>query len=208
METKDEKYKVQMNTTKAKIALCEDLLVMLFGIGATLWFLWVIVRCILRILGTHIFSERLLYGGIAVGGVLFLATIILACLVNGLRTYARFRVLPITIFISATAIGFISKKSKHVVPSSEILHILNRKHSIILVWNINDTPITFSFFKSYFGAKGLAELNERFKDFVQYTDNPSQIKQIGKSLRLDDLFRKNRYEFQLDKISMRNNTND
>lgn len=173
---------------------------MIGGLCAGFWLINKIIICLSRIFDSNIFMEKLLFGGAAIGSGLFLIPIILAELINWTKIYATFKIFPLTISVSQKAIEFADRKGKYTLPIPSITHILSRKNRIILVWNVNEAPVTFTFLKNDFGNEALSKLKECFKELEQYTDELSRINPIWKELKLDNIFRGNRYEYLIGKI--------
>jgi hypothetical protein len=188
-----------MNTLINKIRLCAFLCWSLFSVGGGVCLLWFAARCVARFFNTNVYDERLLYGSAAALAVVAIIIFIRVSLVEGVQTYVRFRVLPIIVYVLADRIEFVNKNAKYVVPKSDIAYIFKKRNCIILAWKVDDSIITFSFYKYYFSSRTMKELNNCFRDFPQYTEDPTEIRQISKRLKLNDSFRKNRYEYQIGK---------
>ena len=109
----------------------------------------------------------------------------------------NYHLLSFTISILDDGIEMTSKAGKYLIPRSDILHLFYYTTGITLVWKQGNSPITFHVRNNHFGNITIKEMAGVLSNFEEYTEDKNQIQQIRKNLKLDHIFRKNRYEYQL-----------
>jgi DNA-binding LytR/AlgR family response regulator len=145
--------------------------------------------------------EAVLFIGLTLAGVLMLSIPLFMTVGFSLAIYMQSRLFSVTVVVSEDGIEISSKAGRYLVPKSDIIHIFGHAAGVTLVWKVADSPITFSITRSLFGAKAVERLMRRLRQFAVYTDDESEIKKVRRSLKLDHIFRKNRYELQLRRLT-------
>ncbi len=128
-------------------------------------------------------------------GLLFLSVL------TTIQFVVVFRLFSIRIIVSDTGIEITNRYGIIFITESKLLYILEHPGAITLVWKNTDGFVTFYLSKKWFGAKIIEELAKELRRFDTYTNDIDRIKQIWKNLKLDHVFRKNKYEYQVAKLS-------
>jgi predicted PurR-regulated permease PerM len=131
--------------------------------------------------------------------VLIMAFCVLSAVIFFWMAARTLGLLSLRIQVSDERIEIISRKDKCIIKRSDILHILGQSSGPLLVWQMDNSPVTFNITEKLFGTKVLEKTKAVFGEFDVYVEEEKAIRQIRKRLNLDHIFRKNRYEFQLGK---------
>lgn len=191
------KHEFKIRNLRLTIDLCLSMLGVLFWGAHCLYFLFGVAKTIFAAFGSDIWLEAVANIGIAIMGIIVIFLFLFMTLFFIKMIRINYNLLSLTISVLDDGIEINSKREKYSITRSDILHIFHYTTGITLVWKQVDSPITFHVLKSHFGnktIKGMAGLLSRFEG---YTEDKIQIKRIRKSLKLDHIFRKNRYEYKL-----------
>ncbi|MHC4460215.1 MAG: hypothetical protein ACYS6W_00930 [Planctomycetota bacterium] len=181
------------------IDLCLSLLGVL-GFGAlSLYLLFGVTKAVFLAFGSSIWLEAVAHIGIAIVGVICISLFIFATVLFVKMTWVYYHLFSLTVAVLADAIEITTKASKCLIQESDIMYIFGYKTGITLVWKFGESPMTFFITKNLFGTKAFKELSLLLGRFAAYTNDEYQIEKIRRSLKLNHIFRKNRYEFQLSK---------
>ena len=161
------------------------------------YFLLGVKKVVFAAFRSDIWLEAIAHIGIAIMGVIIIFLFIFMTVPMVKMIRINYHLLSLTISISNDGIEITSKAGKYLIPRSDILHLFYSKTGITLVWKQGDAPITFDVQNNHFRNKTIKEMAGLLSNFEGYTEDKNQIKRISKNLKLDHIFRKNRYEYQL-----------
>lgn len=168
-----------------------------FSGAHSLYFLFGVAKVVFAAFGSDIWLEAVANIGVAIMGAIIIFLFLLMTLILIKMVRINYYLFSLTISVLDDGIEITSKAGKYLIPRSDILHLFHYTIGVILVWRQVDSPITFHVRKSYFGNKTIKEMAGLLSRFEGYTEDQNQIKRISKSLKLNHIFRKNRYEYQL-----------
>lgn len=160
---------------------------------------------LLKLLSPALDSENLLQVIILIGSVTagVIMLVILVFMTVGFATIVlvRYHLFSLTVDVLPEGIKIFSNTGTCYVPKSDIMYILKYTTGMTLVWRFHGKPITFYIRRSLFGSKSLQEMAKILSLFEGYTHDRGEIKKIKKDLKLNHVFRKNCFEYQLSKLS-------
>jgi hypothetical protein len=195
------KHEFRISNARLAIHLSLALWGVLFFGYLSLSFSTKMVKALLFTFPQHNIAEVVFYIGLVIMGTLMLSILVFMTVAFALMIRVYLRLFSLTFAVSSEGIEIISKAGKCFVSKSDIIHVFSNKTGITMVWKPNEVIMTFFITKKLFGGKPIQDVNRLFNQYDIYTDNKQQIKQIRKKLKLDNIFRKNRFEFQLGKLS-------
>lgn len=191
------KHEFTISNLRLAIDLCLSLLGVLFFGANSLYFLFGVAKIVFAAFGSDIWLEAVAHIGMAIMGAILTFLLIFMTLSFIKMIRINYHLFSLTISVLHDGIEITSKTGKYLIPRSDILHLFNYTKGVTLVWKHGDAPITFHVRNNHFGNKTIKEMAGLLNRFEGYTEDQNQIKRIRKSLRLDHIFRKNRYEYQL-----------
>lgn len=191
------KHEFTISNLRLTIDLCVSLICVLFFGALDLYLLFGVAKIVFAAFRSDIWLEVVAHIGMAMIGaiIVFLFLFITFSFIKMMRMNCH--LFSLTISVLDDGIEITSKAGKYLIPRSDILHLFHYTTDVTLVWKQGSAPITFHVRKSHFGNKTIKEMAGLLSRFEGYTEDQNQIKRIRKSLRLDHIFRKNRYEYQL-----------
>ncbi len=169
--------------------------ILFFG-AYSLYFLFGVTKVVFAAFRSDIWLEAAAHIGMAIMGIIIIFFFIFMILFSIKMIRINYHLLSLTISVSDDGIEITSKAGQYLIPRSDILHLFHYTSGITLVWKKGDAPITFQINNNHFRNKTIKEMAGLLSNFEGYTKDKNQIKQISKSLKLDHIFRKNRYEYQ------------
>ena len=201
--------KIYFKTSKIRLIyyLCSTAFCMLVTVLACLWMIIIIKSLLLdtiRIIPLYGLYGLAIFSFIIVSAVLYLLVWLLFVLGTVYYFDKWWRHLSLCVSISEDGVEIRNNKGTCSITMQEITHIFPHKENFILVWNVKNKPITFSIPKEGFRSKDLKKISERLSSQEQYTDDKVKIKQISKTLKLNNVFRKNRLKYYFAELSKDN----
>ena len=122
--------------------------------------------------------------------------------ISGLKiAYVLWHFLGLTVSVSGKGVEFIGRHKTYTVPMDDIVHVLDNNEAIIIIWKTESNLQTFHFVRNLFGTRIYKELKTLFQQSQVYTMDKSEIEYIRKTNGLKNVFRKNRLEYLLPKIT-------
>ena len=100
----------------------------------------------------------------------------------------------IFIFMNNNNIKIIHKSDVYVISFDKIKHVLKVPKGLTLIWNINNSPITFSISAMYYGSHVVKIICSHLCNHNCFTSDKKEIKRIRSLFGLNKIFRKNRIE--------------
>jgi len=191
------KHAFSISNPRLTIDLCISLICVLFCVTQVLHFLLGVSKTIFVAFGSDIWLEAVAYISIAMMGAIIIFFFIFTTVLFIKMIWINYHLLSLTISVLDEGIEITSKVGKYLIPKSDILHLFHYTTGVTLVWKQGDAPITFHIRNNHFRNKTIKELAGLLSNFEGYTEDKNQIKRISKNLKLDHIFRKNRYEYQL-----------
>ena len=191
------KHEFSISNPRLAIDLCMSLICVLFFGANSLYFIFHEVKIAFAAFRSDIWLEAVAHIGMAIMGAIIISFFIFTTLFFIKMIHINYHLLSLTISVLDDGIEITSKAGKYLIPRSEILHLFHYTTGITLVWKKGDAPITFQINNNHFRNKTIKEMAGLLNNFEGYTKDKDQIKQISTSLKLDHIFRKNRYEYQL-----------
>ncbi|NIP26778.1 MAG: hypothetical protein GWN67_20860 [Phycisphaerae bacterium] len=191
------KHEFTISNPRLAIDLCICFICVLFFGAHGLYFIFGVSKTIFAAFRSDIWLEAVAHLGIAIMGIIFIILYLFMTLFFIKMIRINYHLLSLAISIFDDGIEITSKAGKFLIPKSYILHLFHYTTGVTLVWKQRDAPVTFNVRNKHFGNKTIKEMAGLLSRFEGYTEDKNQIKRIRKNLKLDHIFRKNRYEYQL-----------
>jgi hypothetical protein len=191
------KHEFSISNPRLAIDSCICFICVLFFGALGLYFLFGVLKTIFAAFRSDIWLEAVAHLGIATMGIIFIILFLFMTLFFIKMIQINYHLLSLAFFILDDGIEITSKTGKCIIPRSDILHLFYYTTGLTLVWKQGDATITFHVRNNHFGNKTLKEMAGLLSNYEGYTEDKNQTQRIRKKLKLDHIFRKNRYEYQL-----------
>ncbi|GAH62097.1 unnamed protein product, partial [marine sediment metagenome] len=187
----------KISNTRLAIDLFGGAVVILGSAGFGLWFF---AKAIILVF--HAFNSREDVGiGLQLGaaamvllGAGFLLS--LSALLAG-KFVVRSRLFSLNVILLDAGIEILSRTGKCFIPKAEILHVLKSRDLITIVWKRQEQLVTFCITSGLFGGEAIRDIAKVLRVADVYTEEEEEVEQIWKRLKLNHIFRKNKYEYQI-----------
>jgi hypothetical protein len=193
----------KVSSVRLALHLCLDFAgALLFGYYLSL-FLVKVPRAVHVIAnGSNSVSDIWLTVRLALVGVLFISLFLFLFLTSVFFGYVNYHLSSTSISVTDSGIEITNRSRQRTIARSDIVHIFKHSAGLTLVWKSEGSLMTFFVTGRLFGTRATAGLAELIMEHEGYIDDIKQIKQIKKELRLDHIFRRNRYEYQIAKAGL------
>lgn len=179
---------------------------LLLGVAGVAFFAYLAVKLIiLMVTKTEtLFGEISIYE-IPVHIVVFLLGFFIVllfafmCITFVLMSQAYYNLFYTSIAVSDLGIEIKSTRRICFILNENIMYIFKHSTRLTFVWRVNGSPVTFFVTNYLFGKKEVSTLASLLSKFDIYVEDEMRAKEIRKKLKLDHIFRTNRYEYQLSK---------
>jgi hypothetical protein len=191
------KHEFTISNVRLTIDLCLSLVAVLGFGGLSLYLLFGVAKTVFAAFNSGIWLEAAALIGIAVVGIIHILLFVFMIVTFVKIIRVHYHLFSLVVAVLEDGIEIVSRSDKCFIPQSDIMHIFQYRTGITLVWKYDDSPITFYVRNNLFGGKTVKEMAGLLSRFEGYTDDENEIKHVRKSLKLNHIFRKNRYEYQL-----------
>jgi len=136
-----------------------------------------------------------------VGLILFiLFSLILICL-TAISLRIDLAMLGISISVFDEGILIAKNGAECLISRAETMHILKYRTTVDIIWDFKGASMTFSISRNLFGPASFGEICRLLSRFEEFTDDCAKAWKVTKKLRLNRIFRRNRYEYHIGNLA-------